>query len=60
MHELDEYVLEARLMSGQVLVGDAELGQAPHQRRDSGSFGVAVEFIAKNVAIIFKPNRPVA
>ena len=50
--QLDENVLEARLVGRQVLVGDAEVAQAPHQRGDAGPLGMAVEFVAEHVAVI--------
>src|SRR5437868_1021540 len=56
--ELDENVLEARLVGREVLVGDSEVGEPPHERGDAGPLGVAVELVAERVAVILEPQGP--
>ena len=45
-------------MGGEVLVADVELVQPPHQPGDAGMLGMAVEAVAKRVALILEGEAP--
>ena len=44
-------------MGRQILVGDAEVAEAPHQRGDAGALGMAVELVAQHVAVVARARR---
>ena len=58
MDQFYEDLLQAGLMRRQVLVQDAGIRKAAHQRSDSGPLGMAVKLVTKHMAVVIQAQIP--